>query len=222
METDQSVYDVIVIGAGPVGQNVADRARTAGLRVAVVERELVGGECSYWACVPSKALLRPVIAVADARRIDGVREAITGSLNTAGVFGRRDRYVSNWDDSGQADAYVTRIGADLVRGHGRLDGPHRVAVTMQDGEVVRLSARHAVAICIGSGAALPDIPGIAEASPWTNRKGHRQQRGAWSAGGRRRWRRRGRDGHRVAGPWLLGHAAGPPLRAAAAHGALRR
>jgi hypothetical protein len=85
---DQNVYDVIVIGAGPVGQNVADRARAADLRVAVVERELVGGECSYWACVPSKALLRPVIAVADARRIDGTREAVTGSLDTAGVFGR--------------------------------------------------------------------------------------------------------------------------------------
>jgi dihydrolipoamide dehydrogenase len=70
METSQNSYDVIVIGAGPVGQNVADRARAAGLSVAVVERSLVGGECSYWACVPSKALLRPVIAVADARRID--------------------------------------------------------------------------------------------------------------------------------------------------------
>jgi pyruvate/2-oxoglutarate dehydrogenase complex dihydrolipoamide dehydrogenase (E3) component len=171
METDQNVYDVIVIGAGPVGQNVADRARAAGLGVAVVERELVGGECSYWACVPSKALLRPVIAAADARRVDGVREAITGSLNTAGVFGRRDRYVSNWDDSGQANAYVTGIGADLVRGHGRLDGPRRVAVTVEDGKVLTLTARHAVAISIGSGAALPDIPGIAEANPWTNRKG---------------------------------------------------
>lgn len=75
MDNDQNVYDVIVIGAGPVGQNVADRARAAGLRVAVVERELVGGECSYWACVPSKALLRPVIAVSDARRIDGARRS---------------------------------------------------------------------------------------------------------------------------------------------------
>jgi pyruvate/2-oxoglutarate dehydrogenase complex dihydrolipoamide dehydrogenase (E3) component len=146
METDQNVYDVIVIGAGPVGQNVADRARAAGLGVAVVERELVGGECSYWACVPSKALLQPVIAVADARRIDGASEAVTGSLNTAGVFGRRDSYVSNWDDSGQADNYVTGIGADVVRGHGRLDGPRRVAVTTQDGEVVTLTARQAVAI----------------------------------------------------------------------------
>jgi pyruvate/2-oxoglutarate dehydrogenase complex dihydrolipoamide dehydrogenase (E3) component len=171
MESDQKHYDVIVIGAGPVGQNVADRTRAAGLRVAVVERELVGGECSYWACVPSKALLRPVIAVSDAGRIDGAREAITGSLDTARVFSRRDRYVSNWDDSGQVDAYVTGIGADLVRGHGRLDGPRRVSVTTPDDEVVTLTARHAVAICIGSGAVLPDIGGIAEANPWTNRRG---------------------------------------------------
>jgi dihydrolipoamide dehydrogenase len=171
METPQNSYDVIVVGAGPVGQNVAARARAAGLSVAVVERELVGGECSYWACVPSKALLRPVIAVADARRIDGARESVTGPLDTAGVFGRRDRYVSNWDDSGQANAYVTGIGADLVRGHGRLEGPRRVAISTPGGDVVTLDARQAVAICIGSGAALPDIPGITEANPWTSRKG---------------------------------------------------
>jgi dihydrolipoamide dehydrogenase len=171
MESNQNDYDVIVIGAGPVGQNVADRARAANLRVAVVERELVGGECSYWACVPSKALLRPVIAVSDARRVDGAREAVTGPLAVAGVFGRRNRYVSDWDDTGQADAYVRGIGADLTRGQGRLQGPRRVAVTTPDGAVVTLTARHAVAICIGSGASLPDMPGITEANPWTNRRG---------------------------------------------------
>jgi dihydrolipoamide dehydrogenase len=164
----ERIYDVIVIGTGPVGQNVADRARAEGFTVAAVERELVGGECSYWACVPSKALLRPVIAVADIRRIDGAREAVTGSINAAGVFGRRDRYVTNWDDTGQAD--WVRARGDLVRGHARLDGPQRVAVATPDGGRVVLRARHAVAICIGSGAALPDLPGIAEARPWTNRK----------------------------------------------------
>src|SRR5260370_12432797 len=126
---DERLYEVMVGGSGPVGQTAADRARAAGLSVAVVERELVGGECSYWACVPSKALLRPVIAVSDARRIDGAREAVTGPLAVAGVFGRRNRYVSDWDDTGQADAYVRGIGADLIRGQGRLQGPRRVAFT---------------------------------------------------------------------------------------------
>ena len=171
MQRDGNEFDVIVIGAGPVGQTLAARARAAGLSVAVVERELVGGECSYWGCVPSKALLRPVLAVSDARRVDGARAAVSGSINAAGVFGRRNRYVTDWDDSGQADAYVRGIGAELVRGHGRLSGPRRVAVTTAEREVVELTARHAVAICIGSHAALPAIPGIAEARPWTNREG---------------------------------------------------
>jgi pyruvate/2-oxoglutarate dehydrogenase complex dihydrolipoamide dehydrogenase (E3) component len=162
-------YDVVVLGAGPVGQNAAERARAGGLSVAMVERELVGGECSYWACVPSKALLRPVIAVADADHVDGAREAVSGSISAAGVFGRRDRNVSNWDDAGQAD-WVAGIGATLVRGHGRLDGPRRVTVTAADGDVSVLTARHAVVVCTGTRAALPDLPGMTEARPWTNRK----------------------------------------------------
>jgi len=162
-------FDVVVLGAGPIGQNVAERARAAGLHVAMVERELVGGECSYWAYVPSKALLRPVIALSDVRRVDGAREAVTGSINPAGVFGRRDRYVSNWDDTGQAD-WVAGIGATLIRGHGRLDGPRRVVVATPSGDEVELTARHAVVVCTGSRPALPDLPGIAEARPWTNRQ----------------------------------------------------
>ncbi|WAJ44655.1 NAD(P)/FAD-dependent oxidoreductase [Mycobacterium sp. Aquia_216] len=162
-------FDVVVLGAGPIGQNAAERARAADLRVAVVERELVGGECSYWACVPSKALLRPVLALSDARRVDGAREAVTGSIDPAGVFGRRNRYVSNWDDSGQAD-WVAGIGATLVRGHGRLDGARRVTVSTASGDEVTLGARHAVVVCTGTRAALPDVPGIAEARPWTNRQ----------------------------------------------------
>lgn len=125
-ETTQSqgstTYDVVVLGAGPIGQNVTDRARAAGLTVAVVERELVGGECSYWACVPSKALLRPVIAVSDTRRVDGARQAVSGTIDTGRVFARRNRYVTDWDDSGQAEG-VKSMGADLFRGHGRIDGP---------------------------------------------------------------------------------------------------
>ena len=170
MSATANVYDVIVIGGGPIGLNVADRARAAGLSVAVVERELVGGECSYWACIPSKALLRPVIAVADARRVDGAREAVTGSLDPAGVFGRRDHYVSNWDDSGEVEKSLLGISADLVRGHGRLDGPRRVAVATRDDRLVVLTERYAVAVCTGSRPALPDLSGVAEARTWTNRR----------------------------------------------------
>ncbi|WP_436535866.1 dihydrolipoyl dehydrogenase family protein [Actinoplanes sp. HUAS TT8] len=166
--SSDAVYDVIVLGAGPVGQNVAARARAGGLSVAVVERELVGGECSYWACIPSKAMLRPVVAVAEARRLDGARQAVTGPVDAAGVFRTRDRHVSSWDDTGQAQGLVD-LGVHLVRGHGRVDGPRRVAVATPGDEIVRLAARHAVVVCTGSGAAVPDMPGIAEARVWTNR-----------------------------------------------------
>jgi pyruvate/2-oxoglutarate dehydrogenase complex dihydrolipoamide dehydrogenase (E3) component len=166
----ERTYDVLVVGAGPTGQNAADRARAAGLSVAVVERELVGGECSYWACVPSKALLRPVVALADVGRVDGARQAVTRSIDTGAVFARRDRYVHHWDDSPQAD-WVAGIGADLVRGHGRLDGARRVSVATSDGHTASLTARHAVVVSAGSTAALPDLPGMAEARPWTNREG---------------------------------------------------
>ncbi|MFE7402511.1 FAD-dependent oxidoreductase, partial [Streptomyces sp. NPDC057557] len=129
---ENGTYDVIVLGAGPVGQNVADHARAAGLTVAVVECELVGGECSYWACVPSKALLRPVVAVADTQRVDGARQAVTGRLDTARVFARRNHYVTDWDDSGQAK-WVRSIGAGRLRGLGRLGGPRRVQGSHEDG-----------------------------------------------------------------------------------------
>ncbi|MCW2686006.1 MAG: pyridine nucleotide-disulfide oxidoreductase [Mycobacterium sp.] len=167
-EQRDSIYDVVVMGAGPVGENVAERARAGGLSVAVVERDLVGGECSYWACVPSKAFLRPVVAVADAERVDGAKEAVRGAVSSSAVFRRRDRYVSNWDDRVQVE-WVSGIGANLIRGHARLDGPRRVAVATKDGVRV-LVARHAVAVCTGSRAAVPDLPGIAEARPWTNRQ----------------------------------------------------
>jgi dihydrolipoamide dehydrogenase len=161
-------YDVIVLGAGPVGQTVAGRSRAHGLSVAVVERELVGGECSYWGCIPSKAMLRPVIAVSDARRVDGAREAVTGRIDAGAVFRRRDRYVTGWDDSGQAES-LTGMGIAVIRGHGRIEGARRVVVATADEEQRVLTARHAVVVCTGSTAALPDLPGIAEAHAWTNR-----------------------------------------------------
>lgn len=163
-------YDVIVLGAGPVGENVADRARAAGLSVAVVERELVGGECSYWACIPSKAMLRPVAAVGDARSVAGARQAVTGPVDAPAVFTRQDGFVSNWNDAGGAD-WVKGIGADLFRGHGRLAGERGVTVeTAADGGAITLTARHAVAIATGSDPVFPDLPGLAEARPWGSRE----------------------------------------------------
>lgn len=163
-ETETIAYDVVVLGAGPVGENVADRTRAAGLTTAVVESELVGGECSYWACMPSKALLRPVIAQADARRLPGLRQAVQGPLDAAAVLAHRDYYTSDWKDDGQV-GWLDGIGADLHRGHGRLTGPRTVAV----GDKV-LTARHAVAVCTGTRAVLPDLPGLAEVGPWTSRE----------------------------------------------------
>ncbi|MFB6678224.1 dihydrolipoyl dehydrogenase family protein [Streptomyces sp. NPDC056390] len=167
--TDENTYDVVVLGAGPVGENVADRARAAGLSAAVVESELVGGECSYWACMPSKALLRPVIAQADARRLPGLRESVQGPLDAPAVLARRDEYTSHWKDDGQV-GWLEAIGADLYRGKGRLAGPRRVTVTGPDGTEHVLTARHAVAVCTGTRAALPDLPGLADVEPWTSRE----------------------------------------------------
>ncbi|UBU14892.1 dihydrolipoyl dehydrogenase family protein [Nonomuraea gerenzanensis] len=163
---DTRTYDVVVIGAGPVGENVADRTAAAGLSTVIVESELVGGECSYWACEPSKALLRPALLRAEAGRVPGLA---AGALDTAAVLAHRDRMSADWNDEGQVE-WLKSAGIELQRGHGRLDGPRCVAVTTPGGDTVRLLARHAVAVCTGSGAALPDLPWIAGLRPWTSRE----------------------------------------------------
>ncbi|MER5966996.1 NAD(P)/FAD-dependent oxidoreductase [Streptomyces sp. NPDC002057] len=162
-------YDVVVLGAGPVGENVVDRVRAAGLSAAIVESELIGGECSYWACMPSKALLRPVLARSDARKVAGLRESVYGPLDALEVFAHRDEVVGDWQDDGQVD-WLDSIGVRVFRGHGRLLGERRVEVTGPEGERHVLTARHAVAVCTGSRAVLPDLPGLAGARPWTSRE----------------------------------------------------
>jgi pyruvate/2-oxoglutarate dehydrogenase complex dihydrolipoamide dehydrogenase (E3) component len=166
---DTRTYDVIVIGAGPVGENVADRTAAAGLSTVIVESELIGGECSYWACEPSKALLRPALLRADASRVPGLSPAAAGPLDTAAVLAHRDYMAAHWNDDGQAE-WLKTADIDLLRGHGRLDGPRRITVRTPDGATVHLRARHAVAVCTGSRAALPDLPGLDTLRPWTSRE----------------------------------------------------
>ncbi|KKI22552.1 MULTISPECIES: dihydrolipoyl dehydrogenase family protein [unclassified Leucobacter] len=162
-------YDLIVLGGGPVGENVADRAVQGGLTAVIVESELVGGECSYWACMPSKALLRSGQVLRAARRVPGAAEAVTGELDVPAVLRRRDAFTSDWDDSGQVD-WLNSANIDLVRGHGRISGERRVTVTGPDGDERALTARHAVAVSTGSDAVVPGIPGLQEAGPWTSRE----------------------------------------------------
>jgi len=152
-------YDVIVIGAGPTGENVADRAVKGGLSALIVESELVGGECSYWACMPSKALLRPVSAVDEAGHLAGVAGA---HLVRPEVLARRDSFTSDWKDDSQVD-WLKNAGIDLARGRAAIVGVRTVEVAGTS-----YQARRAVVVCTGSRAVVPPV--LAEVSPWTSRE----------------------------------------------------
>ncbi|MFP4234713.1 MAG: dihydrolipoyl dehydrogenase family protein [Nitriliruptoraceae bacterium] len=173
MSTD--LYDVIVLGAGSTGTNVAWYARHHGLTVAVVEERLVGGECSYFACIPSKSLLHPTEVVAAARRVPGAAAAVSGELDAGEVLRRRDEWTHELDDGAQA-SWLEELGVDLRRGTARLAGERRVEVRDEQGRVRELTATRGVVIATGSRPALPPIDGLDRTRVWTNREATQAER----------------------------------------------
>jgi pyruvate/2-oxoglutarate dehydrogenase complex dihydrolipoamide dehydrogenase (E3) component len=168
-ETLQREFDVIVIGAGAVGENVADRAVQGGLTAVVVEAELVGGECSYWACIPSKAMLRAGTALHGAQVVPGAAEAVTKTLDAAAVLKRRDYFTANWQDDSKVK-WLEDTGIELIRGHGRITAPRAIEVAGLDGNTYELAARHAVVLATGSTPTTPPIDGLADLQVWGTRE----------------------------------------------------
>ena len=197
-------FDVVVMGAGVAGEVAAGRLGQNGLSVAVVEDRLVGGECSYYACMPSKALLRPVELQREVERVAGLS---IGPIDVPAVLARRDEVISNLDDSGQLP-WLEEHGVTLVRGRGRLDGERRVVVDGGAADGEELMARQAVVVATGSGALIPDIDGLGmrargrTSKPRRRRRFRHGSRSSAAASSASRWPRRGRPSGRMS-PWSI-------------------
>jgi pyruvate/2-oxoglutarate dehydrogenase complex dihydrolipoamide dehydrogenase (E3) component len=170
-ERDRDV-DVVVIGMGPGGEYAAGTLAEAGLAVAGVEARLVGGECPYWGCIPSKMMIRAADLLMEGRRVNGMAGAARVDPDWAPVARRiRDEATDDWDDQVAADRF-TGQGGILVRGHGRITGPGEVAVTLRgpDGGRQVLRARRGIVIAAGTAPAVPPVPGLPGTPYWTNRE----------------------------------------------------
>jgi pyruvate/2-oxoglutarate dehydrogenase complex dihydrolipoamide dehydrogenase (E3) component len=165
----RDAWDVIVVGGGPPGITAAQHATQAGLSAVIVESERIGGECHYWACVPSKALLHIVGTRNLAADMPGLRELVAGRPpEITSTLARRDAVIDHLDD-GPLTTAVNSLGIDVVRGRGCLSGPKTIEVERAHEQPLVLHAREAIVLSTGSSAYVPPIPGLAEARPWTSR-----------------------------------------------------
>ena len=167
----QTTFDVIVIGSAPVGRGLAAQTAAGGLSAVVVEEELFGGDCPFWACIPSKALLRPAEALESARMVTGAKELIAKEpvVDARAAFERRDKFVRKWNDQFLVDLSLSQ-GVQILRGRGKLVGEKTVSVKNENGEEITIIAKHAVVLATGSSPVIPNITGLSEVAYWTPRE----------------------------------------------------